>query len=64
MQVTRLPTCVWCGVQNSDGALDIIVTNWGGPLLLFLNDGAGTFTENATEMGLGSHPMCGQVGLP
>jgi len=37
---------------NDDGYLDLCVAGWGGPILLYLNNGDGTFTDAALAMGV------------
>lgn len=46
-------TASWADVNN-DGFLDVFIGNENHPCELFLNNGDGTFTEHASEFGLGN----------
>ncbi|MBM3239867.1 T9SS type A sorting domain-containing protein [Candidatus Poribacteria bacterium] len=38
--------------SNDDGYLDLCVAGWAGPILLYLNNGDGIFTDAALDMGV------------
>ncbi len=42
----------WADIDGDDD-LDLLVTRLGDPMALFVNDGTGHFTDEATERGLG-----------
>ena len=42
------------GDIDGNGYLDVIVTFWKGPLLIYMNDEDGTFTESSTQLNVNS----------
>src|SRR6185503_12357535 len=48
---------------NNDGRLDLYVCRFGAPNLLYINQGDGTFREEAAARGLAVNDACGMAAF-